>query len=212
VLGVLLHVLVIRPVLNSEPINQLLVTGGVLFFLQAAATLAFGVQFRNLGLSLPSLQLGEIYLPYSRIFAALTAFVADDAALFLPQEDLSRDRDPGDQPGPRDHAVDGREPGADLHRHLRDRRRARRARSVPARPAVRRAPGDRALVRSDHLPDLRPRRPRNMVGGFVAAFIFAQLISLGGFFFHIEWGYVMAFLFFIVMMFVRPQGLLGKKA
>jgi len=37
VLGVLLHVLVIRPVLNSEPINQLLVTGGVLFFLQAAA-------------------------------------------------------------------------------------------------------------------------------------------------------------------------------
>jgi branched-chain amino acid transport system permease protein len=76
VLGVLLHVLVIRPVLNSEPINQLLVTGGVLFFLQAAATLAFGVQFRNLGLSLPSLQLGEIFLPYSRIFAALTAFVA----------------------------------------------------------------------------------------------------------------------------------------
>lgn len=38
VLGMILHVLVIRPVLNSEPINQLLVTGGVLFFLQAAAT------------------------------------------------------------------------------------------------------------------------------------------------------------------------------
>ena len=52
----------------------------------------------------------------------------------------------------------------------------------------------------------------NMVGGFVAAFIFAQLISLGGFFFHTEWGYVMAFLLFIVMTFVRPQGLLAKKA
>ena len=40
-------VLVIRPVLDSEPINQLLVTGGVLFFLQAAATMAFGIEFRN---------------------------------------------------------------------------------------------------------------------------------------------------------------------
>jgi branched-chain amino acid transport system permease protein len=51
----------------------------------------------------------------------------------------------------------------------------------------------------------------NMVGGFVAAFIFAQFISVGGYLFHIEWGYVMAFVFFIVMMFVRPQGLLGGK-
>src|SRR3712207_2757084 len=41
VLGALLHQLVIRPVLSAEPINQLLVTGGVLFFLQAAATLVF---------------------------------------------------------------------------------------------------------------------------------------------------------------------------
>ena len=50
----------IRPVLAAEPINQLLVTGGVLFFLQAAATLAFGVEFRNLGVRLPPLQLGEM--------------------------------------------------------------------------------------------------------------------------------------------------------
>src|SRR3954464_11641798 len=32
--GVVLHQLVIRPVLDSAPINQLLVTGGVLFVLQ----------------------------------------------------------------------------------------------------------------------------------------------------------------------------------
>ena len=36
-LGTALHQFVIRPVLSAEPINQLLVTGGVLFFLQAAA-------------------------------------------------------------------------------------------------------------------------------------------------------------------------------
>src|SRR5262245_47899179 len=38
VLGVLLHVLVISPLLGAAPINQLLATGGVLFFLQSAAT------------------------------------------------------------------------------------------------------------------------------------------------------------------------------
>ena len=50
----------------------------------------------------------------------------------------------------------------------------------------------------------------NMIGGFVAAFIFAQFISVGGFFFHLEWGYVIAFVFFIAVMFWRPQGLFGS--
>ena len=51
----------------------------------------------------------------------------------------------------------------------------------------------------------------NMIGGFIAAFIFAQFISVGGFLFQLEWGYVMAFVFFIAMMFLRPQGLLGAR-
>jgi branched-chain amino acid transport system permease protein len=51
----------------------------------------------------------------------------------------------------------------------------------------------------------------NMIGGFIAAFIFAQFISVGGFFLHIEWGYVLAFLFFIAVMFWKPQGILGGK-
>src|ERR1700748_2199023 len=36
VLGVILHALVIAPLLGAAPINQLLATGGVLFFLQSA--------------------------------------------------------------------------------------------------------------------------------------------------------------------------------
>ena len=50
----------------------------------------------------------------------------------------------------------------------------------------------------------------NMIGGFVAAFIFSQFISIGGFFFAIEWGYVIAFAFFILMMFLKPQGILSR--
>ena len=38
---------------------KLLVTGGVLFFLQAAATLAFGIEFKNLGVRLPPVAIGS---------------------------------------------------------------------------------------------------------------------------------------------------------
>src|SRR5438105_2680475 len=52
----------------------------------------------------------------------------------------------------------------------------------------------------------------NFLGGFVAAFVFAEIISLGGLFSDLEWGYVLAFAFFIVMMFIRPQGLLARRS
>jgi branched-chain amino acid transport system permease protein len=51
----------------------------------------------------------------------------------------------------------------------------------------------------------------NLIGGFIAAFLFAQFISVGGFLFQIEWGDVMAFVFFIAMMFARPKGLFGQR-
>jgi len=50
----------------------------------------------------------------------------------------------------------------------------------------------------------------SMAGGFIAAFILAQLISVGGYFLALEWGYVIAFAFFIAMMFWRPQGLFAR--
>jgi branched-chain amino acid transport system permease protein len=52
----------------------------------------------------------------------------------------------------------------------------------------------------------------NFVGVFVAAFVFAEIISLGGLFSDLEWGYVLAFAFFIVMMFIRPAGLLARRS
>ena len=71
--GALLHFLVIRPVLDSAPINQLLVTGGVLFLLQAAATMAFGIEFRNIGVRLGSAKVGEMSFSYARVLAFLAA-------------------------------------------------------------------------------------------------------------------------------------------
>src|SRR5436309_2861820 len=74
--GIVLHQLVIRPVLESAPINQLLVTGGVLFFLQAGATMAFGIDFKNLGLRPGSVLFADMSFSYSRIITFGVALVA----------------------------------------------------------------------------------------------------------------------------------------
>ena len=46
----------------------------------------------------------------------------------------------------------------------------------------------------------------------MAAFLFAEIISVGGLYLDLEWGYVFAFAFFIAMMFVRPRGLLARRS
>src|SRR6186713_1132689 len=71
--GAVLHFLVIRPVLDTPPINQLLVTGGVLIFLQAAATMAFGIEFKNLGIRLGSFIFADMSFSWARIITFLIA-------------------------------------------------------------------------------------------------------------------------------------------
>ena len=51
----------------------------------------------------------------------------------------------------------------------------------------------------------------NMVGAFVASFIMSEVIAVGGVVMSTEMGYVIAFVIFIVMMFVRPGGILAKR-
>ena len=71
--GALLHYPRHPPGARSAPINQLLVTGGVLFFLQAAATMAFGIDFKNLGIRLGSFNVADMSFSWSRIITFLVA-------------------------------------------------------------------------------------------------------------------------------------------
>ncbi|MGH8736587.1 MAG: branched-chain amino acid ABC transporter permease [Burkholderiales bacterium] len=208
-LGALLHVLVIRPVLNAEPINQLLVTGGVLFFLQALATLAFGVEFKNVGVSLPALQVGGIYISFARLIAFGAALAGMLAVYLLLKRTyigtairaISQDR--GIMP------LMGVNPNrifvftSALGGALAGLAACLLVLQYDIHPAIGLTFGPIAFMVCV-LGGLG-----NMVGGFVAAFIFAQFISVGGYFLALEWGYVLAFLFFIAMMFWRPQGILG---
>jgi branched-chain amino acid transport system permease protein len=208
--GVALHVLVIQPVLGTPPINQLLVTGGVLFFLQAAATLAFGIEFRNLGLRMPIVEFAEMFFSFARILAFATALAGVLALwLFLTRTYLgtairaiSQDREimPLMGVNPRriylvTSAIGGGMAGIAA---------ALLALQYDVHPAIGLSFGPITFMICV-LGGLG-----NMAGGFIAAFVFAQFISVGGFYFQVEWGYVIAFAFFIVMMFVKPQGLFSR--
>ena len=50
----------------------------------------------------------------------------------------------------------------------------------------------------------------DMIGGFVAAFVIAQIIAIGGYYSSTELSYVLAFTLFIALMFVRPRGILAR--
>ena len=210
VLGALLHYLVIRPVLQSEPINQLLVTGGVLFFLQSLATLVFGIEFRNLGLKLPILNFGEMYFSYARVLAFAVALAGMVGLyLFLTRTFLgtairaiAQDREIMPLMG-----VDSRKlylVTSGIGGGLAGLAACLLVLQYDVHPAIGLTFGPITFMICV-LGGLG-----NMIGGFIAAFIISQFISIGGFFFHIEWGYVIAFAFFILTMFVRPQGLFGK--
>lgn len=210
-LGAALHQFVIRPVLAAEPINQLLVTGGVLFFLQAVATLVFGVEFRNIGIRLPQLAVGEMYISFARLIAFLVALAGMIAMyLFLTRTYLgtairaiSQDRAimplMGVNPN-RIFLITSALGGA-----LAGLAGCLLVLQYDIHPAIGLSFGPITFM------VCVMGGLGNMIGGFIAAFIFAQFISVGGFFLHIEWGYVIAFVFFIGMMFWRPQGILGGK-
>jgi len=209
-LGLILHQFVIRPVLSAEPINQLLVTGGVLFFLQAAATLAFGIEFKNLGISLPSVRIGEMSFSAARLVAfgiALAGMVGmylllTKTYLGTAIRAISQDRAimplMGVNPA-RIFALTSALGGA-----LAGLAACLLVLQYDIHPAIGLSFGPITFLICV-LGGLG-----NMLGGFVAAFIFAQFIAVGGFFFALEWGYVIAFAFFIAVMFWRPRGIFGK--
>jgi len=212
VLGVLLHALVIAPLLGAAPINQLLATGGVLFFLQSAATVLFGVEFKNLGLRLPVLKVSAMFISYSRLLAFGAALIGMVCVyLFLTRtytgtaiRAIAQDRQIMALMGVdtrRIYLITSAVGGG-----LAGLAACLLVLQYDVHPFVGLSFGP-ILFLICVLGGLG-----NFVGGFAAAFVFAELISLGGLYLDLEWGYVFAFVFFIVMMFVRPEGLLARRS
>jgi len=210
-LGFLVHYLVISPILGKPPINQLLATGGLLFFLQSFATLVFGIDFRNIGLRLPVLEFAEVYISFARLLsfgAALIGMVA--LYLFLTRtymgtaiRAIAQDREIMVLMG-----VDTKKVyliTSMIGGGLAGLAACLLVLQYDIHPAIGLTFGPITFMICV-LGGLG-----NMIGGFIAAFIMSEIITLGGFYFDLEWGYVIAFVFFIVMMFVRPEGIMRKQ-
>ncbi len=209
--GALLHILVIQPLLSAPPINQLLATGGVLFFLQSLATVTFGIDFRNLGIQLPVLQFAEMNFSYARLLSFAAALVGMIAVYIFMKRTytgiairaIAQDRQIMALMGvdtKRIYLITSALGGA-----LAGLAACLLVLQYDVHPFVGLSFGPITFLICV-LGGLG-----NFVGGFVASFVFAEIISLGGLFSDLEWGYVLAFGFFILMMFVRPGGLLARR-
>jgi branched-chain amino acid transport system permease protein len=209
-LGLLVHVTIIAPVLRAAPINQLLATGGLLFFLQSFATLLFGTDFRNIGVRLPVIEVGEIFISFARLLAFGFALVGAVALYFFLKRTylgvairaISQDREIMGLMGV-------------------DQRRIYLVTSAIG-GALAGLGGCLLVLQYDVHPFIgNTFGPLifmicvlgglgNMIGGFIASFIISQIISIGGYYYSTELAYVLAFTLFIVLMFVRPRGILAR--
>jgi branched-chain amino acid transport system permease protein len=210
-LGIGVHLLIITPILGSAPVNQLLATGGLLFFLQSFATFLWTTDHKSVRLSLPSWEFGGIFLPFTRLIPFAISIIAVVALyLFLTRtfigtaiRAVSQDRDA--------MALMGANP--------------QRIYIVTSAVGGLMAGLAGALLIFQY--SVHPffggqfgpltfmicvlGGLGNMVGAFVAAFVMSEIISVAGVVWSTEMGYVIAFVVFIVMIFARPGGILARR-
>jgi branched-chain amino acid transport system permease protein len=209
-LGIGVHVLVISPILASPPINQLLATGGLLFFIQSLATFLWTTDHRSVRFSLPSFEVGGIFLPATRLIPFAISILAMLALyLFLTRTYV----------------------GTAIRAVAQDREAMALMGANPRRVYVVTSAvgGLMAGLAGALLVFQYSVHPffggqfgpltfmicvlgglGNMVGAFVASFVISEIISIAGVIWSTEMGYVIAFVVFIVMMFVRPGGILAR--
>src|SRR5574341_310787 len=211
VLGLLVHLLIIAPILSSAPVNQLLATGGLLFFLQSFATFLWTTDHKSVRFSLPSWELGGIFFPATRIIPfALSIVALVGLYVFLTRTYM----------------------GTAIRAVSQDREAMALMGASPQRIYVVTSAvgGLMAGLAGALLTFQYSAHPffgnqfgpltfmicvlgglGNMVGAFVASFVLSEIISIAGVMWSTEMGYVIAFVVFIVMMFVRPAGILARR-
>jgi len=210
-LGVGVHVLIISPILGTAPMNQLLATGGLLFFLQSFATFLWTTDHRSIRITLPTIEVGGMFLSFARLIAFVVALLVTlGLYLFLRHtyvgtaiRAVSQDRDAMALMGanPRTvYVVTSAVGGA-----LAGVAAALLIIQYSVHPFFGAAFGPLTFMICV-LGGLG-----NMLGAFVASFIMSEVISIGGVVWSTEMGYVIAFVFFIVMIFARPGGILSRR-
>jgi len=210
-LGLAVHVLIITPILSSPPVNQLLATGGLLFFIQSFATFLWTTDHRSIRINLPVVEVGGLFLSFARLIAFALSIVAMLGLwVFLRRtfigtaiRAVAQDRGAmalmGADPQ-RIYLVTSGVGGA-----MAGLAAALLSIQYSVHPYFGAAFGPITFMVCV-LGGLG-----NMLGAFIASFVMSEIISLGGVLWSTEMGYVIAFALFIVMMFIRPGGILARR-
>ena len=210
-LGIAVHVLIITPILGSPPVNQLLATGGLLFFIQSLATFLWTTDHRSVRLTLPTIEVAGMFVSFARLIAfGVAVLVMLGLYLFLTRtyigtaiRAVSQDRGAmalmGADPQ-RVYIVTSAVGGA-----LAGVAAALLIIQYSVHPYFGAAFGPITFMICV-LGGLG-----NMFGAFVASFIMSEIISIGGVAWSTEMGYVIAFALFIVLMFIRPGGIFARR-
>jgi len=210
-LGLAVHLLIITPILSSPPVNQLLATGGLLFFIQSFATFLWTTDHRSIRINLPVVEVGGLFLSFARLIAFALSIVAMLGLwVFLRRTFI----------GTAIRAV-AQDRGA-MSLMGADPQRVYLVTSAVGGAMAGLAAALLSIQYSVHPYFGAAFGPitfmicvlgglGNMLGAFIASFVMSEIISLGGVLWSTEMGYVIAFALFIVMMFIRPGGILARR-
>jgi len=210
VLGLLTHFLIIGLILDAPPINQLLATGGLLFFLQSFATLLFSIEFRNIGVRLPTLEAAGMFISVARLLAFGVSLIGVGCLYpFLKRtycgvaiRAIAQDRQIIGLMGIDQRRVYGI--ASAIGGALAGLAGCLLALEYDVHPFIGLSFGP-ILFMICVLGGLG-----NMLGGLAAAFIVSEIIAVGGVYVSIDLSYVLAFVVFIGLMFWRPRGVFTR--
>ena len=211
-LGLLTHLSIIQPLLKAPLINQLLALAGLMVILENACLVIFGATYKAVPIHLPVLHIGELYLATTN----LTAFFGGLATLGLLYLFLNKTYI-----------------GLGIKATAQD---AEAASLMGINPrliyfVVLAAGGALAGIAAACFVPIYAVHPHfggtftliafvivvlggmgNLLGGLIGAFIIGVVTSVGSVLFNPEAGEILALLMFILIILIRPQGILGVRA
>jgi branched-chain amino acid transport system permease protein len=209
--GALLHLLVIRPLLGAERLNQLLALAGLIIVFENLAHVVWGADLRGVRVDLPVVSMGNIFLKTSNLLAFLGALVVLGILYFILQRTYV---------------------GLAIRAIAQDTECARLMGINPGRIYLLTLTIGGALtgliaVFFSPIYSVHPHfggsftlmafiivvlgGMGNLAGGFLGAFIIGIVTSVAAVFTSTEWAEILALVIFILVVLVRPQGLLGAR-
>jgi len=88
VLGILIYRATIAPIMDASQENQLIVTFGVLLILVSSVELVFGADPQSLDINLGSFEVAGVFIPEGQLYALVTALVALTGTYFFLQRTM----------------------------------------------------------------------------------------------------------------------------